>query len=64
VLNLDIVDVSGELQRHISHSVLKVRLDKDGKQVPNSYSAEMRSDLDKMVWSLKKDVAILARMFA
>ncbi|KIK04478.1 hypothetical protein K443DRAFT_130832 [Laccaria amethystina LaAM-08-1] len=34
-VTLDIIDISGE---HISHSVLKVRLDKDYKQVPDSYN--------------------------
>ena len=48
VLSLDIMDISGELQRDISHNVMKVRLDKHGKQVPNSHSAELRNDLDKM----------------
>lgn len=48
LLSLDIMDISGELQRDISHNVLKVRLDKHGKEVPNSYSAELRNDLDKM----------------
>jgi len=48
VLSLDIMDTSGELQRDISHNVMKVRLDQRGKQVPNSYSAELRNDLDKM----------------
>lgn len=48
VVSLDVMDISGELQRDISHNVLKVRLDHQGVMVPNSYSAELRNDLDKM----------------
>jgi len=42
------MDISGELQRDISHNVLKVRLDSHGAVVPNSHSSELRNDLDKM----------------
>jgi len=42
------MDISGELQRDLSHNVLKVRLDQHGVIVPNSYSAELRNDIDKM----------------
>jgi hypothetical protein len=48
LVSLDVMDISGELQRDISHNVLKVRLDQQGVMVPNSYSAELRNDLDKM----------------
>jgi hypothetical protein len=42
------MDISGEVQRDISHNILKTRLDLDGKMVPNSYSAQLQNDLDKM----------------
>jgi len=42
------MDISGELQRDISHNVLKVRLDSHGVMVPHFYSSELRNDLDKM----------------
>lgn len=48
MLSLDVMDISGEVQRDVSHNVLKIRLDKDGKMVPNSYSAQLQNDLDKM----------------
>jgi len=48
VLSLDVMDISGELQRDISHNVLKTRLDSHGVMVPHFYSSELRNDLDKM----------------
>ncbi|KXN88259.1 Endoplasmic reticulum-Golgi intermediate compartment protein 3 [Leucoagaricus sp. SymC.cos] len=48
LLSLDVMDISGEVQRDISHNILKIRQDKDGKMVPNSYSAQLQNDLDKM----------------
>ncbi|KAG6918770.1 hypothetical protein DXG01_011961 [Tephrocybe rancida] len=48
VSTLDVMDISGELQRDLSHNVLKVRLDEHGTMVPNSFSAELRNDIDKM----------------
>jgi len=54
LVSVDVMDISGEQQRDVSHNVLKTRLDKDGKQVPNSYSAELQNDLDK-INDVKKD---------
>ncbi|KAK7056918.1 vacuolar protein sorting-associated protein 45 [Paramarasmius palmivorus] len=48
LLSLDVMDISGETQRDISHNILKTRLDNRGTAVPNSYSADLRNDLDKM----------------
>ena len=48
VLSLDVMDVSGEVQRDITHQIVKVRLDKGGDQIPNSHSADLRNDLDKL----------------
>lgn len=48
VLSLDVMDISGEVQRDVSHNILKIRLDQGGNIVPNSYSAQLQNDLDKM----------------
>lgn len=48
LLSLDVMDVSGELQRDITHQIVKVRLDQDGKQIPNSQSADPRNDIDRL----------------
>ncbi|KAF9649389.1 ER-derived vesicles protein ERV46 [Thelephora ganbajun] len=48
LLSLDVMDVSGEVQRDITHQILKVRLDKNGNQIPDSYSADPRNDLDRL----------------
>lgn len=48
VLSLDVMDISGETQRDLSHNILKLRLDSGGSPVPNSYSAELKNDIEKM----------------
>lgn len=48
------MDISGEVQRDLSHNVLKVRLDKNGAEVPNSHTADLQSDLERNTGS-KKD---------
>ncbi|KAG7088312.1 hypothetical protein E1B28_012322 [Marasmius oreades] len=48
LLSLDVMDISGETQRDISHNVLKKRVDHNGVAVPNSFSADLRNDVDKM----------------
>lgn len=48
VLSLDVMDISGETQRDLSHNILKTRLDSYGVTVPNSFSGELRNDIDKM----------------
>ncbi|KAK0221743.1 endoplasmic reticulum-derived transport vesicle ERV46 [Armillaria fumosa] len=48
LLSVDVMDISGETQRDLSHNILKTRLDKKEKPIPNSFSAELRNDLDKM----------------
>ncbi len=42
------MDISGELQRDLSHNILKTRLDQTGKSIPNSYNTDLRNDLDKV----------------
>jgi len=48
VVSVDVMDISGELQRDLSHNILKTRLDQTGKQIPNSFTTDLRNDLDKM----------------
>ncbi|PFH53987.1 hypothetical protein AMATHDRAFT_73002 [Amanita thiersii Skay4041] len=47
LLSLDVMDISGEQQRDVSHNILKRRLDSQGVAIPNSVSAELRNDIDK-----------------
>lgn len=48
VLSLDVVDISGEQQRDITHNVMKTRLDPQGNIVGDT-TAQLGSDLDKAV---------------
>lgn len=48
VVSVDIMDISGELQRDLSHNILKTRLDQAGNHIPSSYTTDLRNDLDKM----------------
>jgi len=48
LVSVDVMDISGELQRDISHNVLKSRLDPEGQVIPHSFSADLRNDLDKI----------------
>ena len=42
------MDVSGEVQRDITHQIVKVRLDQNGVQIPDSQSADPRNELDRL----------------
>jgi len=48
LLSLDIMDISGEQQRDVSHNIIKTRLDDHSRPIKKSVSAELRNDLDKM----------------
>ncbi len=48
VLSLDLMDISGELQRDISHDVFKTRLTAAGTVVQGSQVGELRNDIDKL----------------
>ncbi|KIL67798.1 hypothetical protein M378DRAFT_121901 [Amanita muscaria Koide BX008] len=48
LLSLDIVDISGEQQKEVSHNVLKTRLDNQSRQIRHPISAELKNDLDKL----------------
>jgi endoplasmic reticulum-Golgi intermediate compartment protein 3 len=47
VLSLDVMDISGEQQRDITHNILKTRLEKGGKVIPGSHTSELGSELDR-----------------
>jgi len=48
LLSLDVMDVTGEVQRDITHQILKTRIDSTGVPVPNSFSADPRNDIDRL----------------
>ncbi|EIN12528.1 endoplasmic reticulum-derived transport vesicle ERV46 [Punctularia strigosozonata HHB-11173 SS5] len=47
LLSLDVMDISGEQQRDISHNILKTRLDSTGKLIPGSQRSELESEFDR-----------------
>ncbi|KII90572.1 hypothetical protein PLICRDRAFT_106265 [Plicaturopsis crispa FD-325 SS-3] len=48
LVSIDVMDISGDTQRDISHSVIKTRLDAKGDPVPNSHSTDLKNEVDKM----------------
>ncbi|GJJ13185.1 hypothetical protein Clacol_007436 [Clathrus columnatus] len=48
LLSLDVVDISGEQQRDVTHNVMKTRLDPQGNAI-GDIAAQLGSDLDKAV---------------
>jgi len=48
LLSLDVVDISGEQQKDVSHNVLKSRLDKQGHPIRNAFSVELKNDLERI----------------
>ncbi|TFK52450.1 Sec1-like protein [Heliocybe sulcata] len=48
LLSVDIMDISGETQRDISHSIVKSRLDSSGVRVTGIHSSDLRNEVDKM----------------
>ncbi|ETW81650.1 hypothetical protein HETIRDRAFT_36688 [Heterobasidion irregulare TC 32-1] len=47
LLSLDVMDISGETQRDITHNIVKSRLSPTGALV-NAHSAELRNEIDKI----------------
>jgi endoplasmic reticulum-Golgi intermediate compartment protein 3 len=45
---MDVMDISGDIQRDLAHNIIKTRLDNTGAQIPNSHSAELESDFAKL----------------
>ena len=48
LLSVDVMDISGETQRDVSHNVVKQRLDKSGKGIAGSRSGDLRNEIDKL----------------
>ena len=48
VVSLDVIDISGETQRDISHNVVKARLNSKGEKVSNPSISQLGSDLDQI----------------
>jgi hypothetical protein len=48
VLSLDVMDISGEQQRDISHNIVKKRITKTGVDVPGQRGGDLRNDFDKL----------------
>lgn len=42
------MDISGELQRDISHNIIKSRLDPQGREIPNSQNYELKNEVEKV----------------
>ncbi|KAJ7069672.1 Sec1 family-domain-containing protein [Mycena amicta] len=48
LLSLDVMDISGETQRDLTHNILKQRMQTDGKPVPNAVTSELSNELDQI----------------
>jgi len=48
LLSLDVMDISGEQQRDISHNIMKKRLTQAGVDVPGQRGGELRNEIDKV----------------
>jgi len=46
LLSLDVMDISGETQRDLSHNIVKTRLDSSGTIISDSTSNKLRNDID------------------
>jgi endoplasmic reticulum-Golgi intermediate compartment protein 3 len=48
VVSMDVMDISGDVQRDLSHSIIKTRIDSTGQMIPGIHSAELESDFAKV----------------
>ncbi|KAF8555720.1 Sec1-like protein [Imleria badia] len=48
LLSLDVMDISGEQQRDVSHNIVKKRLTKAGVDVPGQHGGDLRNEIDKL----------------
>ncbi|KAH9997946.1 Sec1-like protein [Russula vinacea] len=48
LLSLDLMDISGEVQRDITHDITKTRLTAAGTVVPGAQVGELRNDIDRL----------------
>ncbi|KAJ7486008.1 endoplasmic reticulum-derived transport vesicle ERV46 [Mycena galericulata] len=49
LLSLDVMDISGETQRDLTHNILKARLDTKGVRIAGQVSSELSNDIEKMI---------------
>ncbi|KAJ3919622.1 endoplasmic reticulum vesicle transporter-domain-containing protein [Lentinula edodes] len=47
LVSVDVMDISGETQRDISHSIRKMRLDPSGKEIHGSRSTSLKNEVEK-----------------
>ncbi len=48
VLSLDVMDISGEAQRDLTHNIFKARLDPGGKTISSAVTGELRNEIDRV----------------
>ncbi|KAF8442956.1 Sec1-like protein [Boletus edulis BED1] len=48
LLSVDVMDISGEQQRDVSHNIIKKRITKIGVDVPEQRTGDLRNDIDKL----------------
>lgn len=48
LLSLDVMDISGEQQRDISHNILKKRITQTGVDMPGQRGGDLRNEIDKL----------------
>ncbi|KAJ8595239.1 Sec1-like protein [Rhizopogon salebrosus TDB-379] len=48
LLSLDVMDISGEQQRDVSHNILKKRITQTGTDIPASRGNDLRNEVDKL----------------
>lgn len=48
MLSLDVMDISGEQQRDVSHNIVKKRLTQAGVDVPGVRGGDLRNEIDKL----------------
>ncbi|KAJ4481994.1 endoplasmic reticulum vesicle transporter-domain-containing protein [Lentinula aciculospora] len=47
LVSVDVMDISGETQRDITHSIRKARLDSSGKEIRGSRSTSLKNEVEK-----------------
>jgi len=48
LLSLDVMDISGETQRDITHNIVKTRLSEKGERVSSTRSSDLQNEVEKM----------------
>ncbi|KAJ3747116.1 endoplasmic reticulum vesicle transporter-domain-containing protein [Lentinula detonsa] len=55
LVSVDVMDISGEAQRDISHSIRKMRLDSSGKEIRGSRSTQLKNEVERYTDDLPSD---------